>query len=154
MTVSLSSMDDSTGVLSFDLELLDTQLTADSVPTLRIRVKNTGDEAATWSYGGGRSSLPFPQGVQSDANEVVIGLADTVRGQLMDSSDGCARVPYFVRDDAIKKTALDPAETVERRYAVAGVDENLEGVCPEPGSYRLEADFEQYGSWGFEIQFR
>lgn len=147
-------MDDNPGVLSFDLDLRETQLTAESVPTLRIMVKNTGEETATWSYGGGHSNLPFPQGVQSNANEIVIGLEDNVRGQLMDSSDGCARVPYFVRDDGIMKTTLKPAETIERRYAVAGVDGNLKGGCPEPGSYRLEADFEQYGPWGFELQFQ
>lgn len=153
MSLSLISVDNAPEQLSFEVTVSNDQLSTTEVPIVEIAVKNTSDETVSWSYAGGVSDLPFPQGVHdSNTGGLVIGLEDEVRAQLIETSSGCARVDQFVRADGIKNTALEAGEQIKRSYAIAVVDEELNGICPDPGEYRIEHDLGDYGIWGFNFK--
>lgn len=152
MTMTLVSIDDDLDSLSFEIEVLETQLTGTNFPTMEIAVTNTGDETASWFYGGSSTDIPFPQGIGSDPGGLVSGRDSNVEAQLVDVDDGCARVEYFDRDDAQMEAGLDAGDTYDETYGIAGSDSSLEGVCPDVGTYRFEFSYDDHGSWGFEIE--
>lgn len=152
MSLSLISVDSAPEPLSFEVTVSDHQLSTTEVPIVEITVKNTGDETVSWSYGGGVSNLPFPQGVHdAETGGLVIGLEDEVRAQLIEASSGCARVDQFVQADAIKNTELKASEQTKKSYAIAGVGGELSGNCPPPGEYRMEEQIGDYGTLGFNF---
>lgn len=152
MSLSLISVDNDPEPLSFEVTVSNDQLSTTEVPIVEIAVKNTGDETVSWSYGGGVSDLPFPQGVHdSDTGGLVIGLEDEVRAQLIDASSGCARVDQFVQADGIKNTVLNAGEQTKRSYAIAGVAGELNSTCPDPGEYRMKHEWGDFGMWGFNF---
>lgn len=152
MRLSLTNVDDAPETLSFEVTVSNDQLSTTDVPIVEITVKNTGDETVSWSYGGGVSNLPFPQGVHdSKTGGLVLGLEEEVRAQLIDASSGCARVDQFTQADAIKNTTLEAGEQTKRSYAIAGVGGELSGNCPPPGDYRMEEDIGEYGTLGFNF---
>lgn len=152
MSLSLTSVDTAPEPLSFEVSVSNDQLSTTDVPIVEIAVKNTGDETVNWSYAGGVSGLPFPQGVHdSDTSGLVIGLEDEVQAQLIEASGGCARVDQFIRADGIQNTVLEAGEQTERSYAIVGVDGELNGNCPPPGDYRMEEDIGEYGMLGFNF---
>lgn len=153
MTLSLISVDSAPGPLSFEVTVSSDRLSATAIPILDIAVENAGDETVSWSYAGQVSDLPLPQGIHDSRTDgLVIGLREEVQAQLIDAADGCSRVEQFVRADGVKNTVLESGERIERSYAVAAVDGNLEGTCPEPGDYRMEHDLGGQEVWGFEFQ--
>lgn len=83
---------------------------------------------------------------------LVLGLEKEVQAQLTDASEGCSRVDGFVRADGIKNTVLKADARIGKPYAIVGVDDELEGNCPNPGEYRMEHDIGDYGTWGFEFR--
>lgn len=150
---SLRSVDSAPEPLSFEITVSNDQLTVTAMPELEIAVENTGTDSVSWSYAGGVSNLPLQQGIHdSEAGALVIGLTKEVESQLLDVSDGCARVDQFLRADAIKNTALESGDRIQESYAIVGVERNLEGTCPTPGEYRLEQDLGEYGTWGFDFE--
>ena len=152
MYLSLTSVDEAPDSLSFEVAVSKDQLSTTDVPIVEIAVKNTSDETASWSYGGGISDLPFPQGVRdSDTNGLVIGLEDEVRAQLTDAPSGCARVDYFARADGSQNTVLKASGQTKRSYAIASVAGELNGTCPDKGEYRMEQEFGDFGVWGFNF---
>lgn len=152
MRFSLTSVDNVSGPLSFEVTVSNDQLSTTEVPIVEIAVKNTGNETVSWSYGGGVSNLPFPQGVHdSETGGLVIGLEEEVRAQLIDASSGCARVNQFTQADAIKNTTLEANKQTKKSYAIAGVAGELSGNCPPPGDYRMEEDIGEYGTLGFNF---
>lgn len=155
MSLSLTSVDNVPEPLTFEVTVSNDQLSTTEVPIAEITVRNTGDATVSWSYAGGVSDLPFPQGVHSsDTGALVIGLEDEIRAQLIDASSGCVRVDQFVRADGIKNTILEAGEQSKRVYAIAGVDGELNSTCPSPGEYRMEHDFGDYGTWGFDFELK
>ena len=153
MHLSLTSVDDAPKPLSFEVTVSNDQLSTTDVPIVEITVKNTGDETVSWSYGGGVSNLPFPQGVHDPATGgVILGLEEEVRAQLMDISSGCARVDQFTQADAIKNTTLEANTQVKRSYAIAGVAGELSGNCPPSGEYRMEYELGDFGMVRFEFK--
>lgn len=153
MNLSLISVDTAPEPLSFEATVSNDQLSTTGVPIVEITAKNTGDETVSWSYGGGVSNLPFPQGVHdSEIGGLVIGLENEVRAQLIDASSGCARVDQFTQADAIKNTTLEAGEQTKKSYAIAGVGGELHGNCPAPGEYRMEYDFGEFDTWGFDFK--
>jgi hypothetical protein len=44
-----------------------------------------------------------------------------------------------------------PTERIGDRYVAAGIDSELGGGCPSPGSYRMKYDYGEYGEWGFDV---
>jgi hypothetical protein len=150
MSLSLTSVDNAPEPLSIKVTVSNDQLSMTEVPIVEIAAKNTDDETVSWSYGGGISDLPFPQGVHdSDNGGLVIGLEDEIRAQLIDASSGCARVDQFVRADGIQNTVLKAGEQTKRSYAIAGVAGELNGTCPDPGEYRMKHVSEDFGMWKF-----
>ena len=153
MRLSLTSVDDAPEPLSFEVTVSNDQLSTTDVPVVEIAVKNTGDETVSWSYAGGVSNLPFPQGVHdSESGGIVLGLEEEVQAQLMDVSSGCARVDQFTQADGIKNTTLEANNQVKRSYAIAGVGGELSGNCPPPGEYRMEHELGDFGMVGFEFK--
>lgn len=153
MKLSLVSADAGPGPLSYDVTVTGNQLSATAVPNLEIAVENTGDESVRWSYTGQTSDLPFPQGVHdTETGTLVVGLDEEIRSQLMEADSGCARVDEFVGADGIKNTTLDPGQRHEREYAVVGVDGELSAGCPKPDTYRIEEEFGDLGTWGFDVR--
>lgn len=153
LNLSLISVDNAPEPLSFEVTVLNDRLSTTEVPVVEIAVKNTSDETVSWSYAGGVSDLPFPQGVHdSDTGGLVIGLEDEVRAQLVEASSGCARVDQFLRADGIENTVLKAGEQPKSSYAIAGVDRELHGACPTSGEYRMEHDLGDYGTWGFNFK--
>ena len=150
--MSLVSADRDPHPLSFEINLLDEKLTETGVPKLDIAATNTGTKPVRWSYGGGFGDLPFPERVYSEDDSLVIGLEEHIQSQLTDTARGCARLKHFSAANGIQKTDLEPAETITKRYAIAGIAGNYKGVCPEPGSYRMEHGLGDYGKWGFKIK--
>jgi hypothetical protein len=149
----LTNVDNAPEPLSFEVTVSNDRLSTAEVPIVEITAKNTSDKAVSWSYAGGVSDLPFPQGVHdSETGGLVIGLEEEVRAQLMDISSGCARVDQFVRADGIKNTVLKAGEQTKRSYAIAGVDGELNGTCPDPGEYRMQRDLGDVGVWGFNFK--
>ena len=150
MHLSLTSVDDAPEPLSFEVTVSNDQLSTRDVPIVEIAVENTGNETVSWSYGGGVSNLPFPQGVHnSEIGGIVIGLEEEVRAQLMDISGGCARVDQFTQADAIKNTTLEANNQIKRSYAIAGVGGELSGNCPPP--QRLSDGGRHRGVWNVGI---
>lgn len=153
MNLSLISVDTAPEPLSFEVTVSNDQLSTTDVPIVEITAKNTSDETVSWSYAGGVSDLPFPQGVHdSDTGGLVIGLEDEVRAQLIDASSGCARVDQFTQADAIKNTTLEAGEQTKKSYAIAGVGGELHGNCPPPGEYRMGYDFGEFDTGGFDFK--
>ena len=153
MHLSLTDVDDAPEPSSFEVTVSNDQLSTTELPIVEIAVKNTGDETVSWSYGGGVSNLPFPQGVHDSATGgVILGLEEEVRAQLMDVSSGCARVDQFTQADAIKNTTLEANTQVKRSYAIAGVAGELSGNCPPSGEYRMEYELGDFGMVGFEFK--
>ena len=153
MHLSLTGVDDAPEPLSFEVTVSNDQLSTTDLPIVEVAVQNTGDETVSWSYGGGVSNLPFPQGVHdSKSGVIVLGLEEEVRAQLLDVSGGCARVDQFTHADAIKNTTLEANNQVKRSYALAGVGGELSGNCPAHGEYRMEHDLGDVGMVGFEFK--
>ena len=147
MAFSLASVDDDPEDLSFEVEVIDEVLSDGSVPTFDVAVENVGEETAEWTGTGDEFAFP-PRSV---TDELVIGTEDEVTASLIDE-DGCARTEWGIgRDDIKIETALEPAESMEQRYAVAGVDEEMDEPCPESGTYRTEYEYGGHGTWGFEF---
>ena len=148
MAFSLASIDDDPDPLAFEIGVVDETLSDDSVPTFDVPVENVGEETAEWTGTG--DEFAFPQRYVTD--ELVIGLEEEVTARLIDE-DGCARTEWGIdRDDVEVETTLEPAESMEQRYAVAGVDEEMDEPCPEPGAYRAEYEYGDHGTWGFEFE--
>ena len=79
MRFLLISVGDAPEPLSFDVMVSNDQLSTTDVPIVEIAAKNTSAETVNWSYGGGVSDPPFPQGVHdSDTGRLVIGLEDEI----------------------------------------------------------------------------
>jgi hypothetical protein len=151
----LTAVDESSGPLSFDVTVTETDLSAATIPTLEISARNTGADTVEWSYGGQIAGLPFPQGIPtSDTGALVIGLQREVRAQLLDVSEGCSRVASFARADGAKSTSLSPGNRISETYAIAAVDAKLSNPCPATGSYRMEHDYGALGVWGFEFSLK
>ncbi len=73
-----------------------------------------------------------------------------VEDNLVDSA-GCRRVEGIVVDDIDVTTELEPRDRLEQRYAVVGHESAFEGACPPTGTYRIENQYGDVGTWGFEI---
>lgn len=98
------------------------------------------------------TEIPFPQGIGSEPAGLVSGRATSVEAQLVDADEGCVRVPFFDRDDAQMEARLEPNESVEETYGIAGNEGALDELCPEPDTYRFEFTYDDHGTWGFEIE--
>lgn len=148
MTLAIGEVDDDPHPLSFDLDMISDKLSETEIPRLDITVENTGDDTATWTQTG--SEFAFPSRGTDDG--ISIGLENEIAGALMDA-DGCARTEFGIeRDDITITTELEPGESIEQRYAMAGSDVNLDDACPPTGSYRADYQYDQIGTWGFEFQ--
>lgn len=152
-TLTLTTVDDAPEPLSFEVSVSETELSSEKTPTLEISAENTGGDSVSWSYAGQTSDLPFPQAVHDlSTSGLVIGLQDEVQAQLMDVSTGCSRVDSFVSADGIQTTTLAPNDRIEETYAIAGVNQELSDNCPETGTYRMEYEMSDFGTWGFEYK--
>lgn len=146
--VSIESVDDDPEFLSFEIDIIRSEWTDTEVPTLDIAVENTGDGTATWTQAG--SEFAFPK--RSIADGMSIGLVEEVTGGLLDG-EGCARIERGIgRDHVEVTTELEPGDSIDQRYAIAGVDEALDGICPSPGTYRADYEYGDHGEWGFEFE--
>ena len=142
--LSLVSVDNDPFPLSFDIEVITEEWSDTEVPTLDIAVDNLGNETTTWTQSG--SEFAFPQRHVEDG--IGIGLQSEVTPGLLDR-DGCARMEYGVgRDDVVVTTELAPGDSIEQRYAIAGVDSDLDEACPPSGTYRAEYVYGDLGEWG------
>ena len=148
MALSLESVADDLEGLSFNIDVISDKLSETEVPTLGIAVENTGNERATWTQA--QSEFAFPQRYINDGIE--IGLKEEVTARLLEE-DGCARMEDGVaRDDVAVTTRLDPGDSIEQRYAIAGVSNELADPCPSPGTYRVGYVYGDHGKWGFEFE--
>ena len=146
--LSLTSVDENLGPLSFDIDLINEEWSDTEMPTLDIAVKNWGDETVTWTQA--EAEFAFPQRHVDDG--IGIGLESEVTAGLLDR-DGCVRMDYGVgRDDVVVTTELEPGDSIEQRYAIAGVDKDLIEACPSPGTYRAEYVYGDLGEWGFDFE--
>lgn len=148
MTLSLESVADDLEGLSFSIAVISEELSETEVPTLGIAVENTGTERAMWTQA--QSEFAFPQRYVDDSIE--IGLKREVTARLLDE-DGCARMEDGIaRDDVTVTTQLDPGDSIEQRYAIAGVSNELADPCPATGTYQVEYVYGDHGQWGFEFE--
>lgn len=152
MKLSLISTDTGPGPLSYDVTVTNGVLSNTAIPNLEIAVKNTSDETVSWSYTGQNSNLPFPQGIHTKAETLVIGLDEEIQSQLMEVKSGCARVDGFVGADGIKNTTLNPGQRRKQQYAVVGVNGEMSEGCPKARKYRFEEKIGELGTWGFDFQ--
>lgn len=154
MRLSLTSMDEGPGPMTFDIDVVEDQLTSSTVPLLDISVENTGDEKATWLYRptvGENEDLAFPC-ERATPDKLTIGLEPEVTRLLVDDV-GCARTETELdRGDVPLEAELVPGEAVEQRYAIAGYEPKLDGACPPAETYRIDCPYEDHGRWGFEIE--
>lgn len=149
MTLSLDAVDDDPEPLSFEIDVIGDQLTDTTFPTLDIAVENAGDRTATWHQA--QKEFVFP-GRSTTPDGLAIGLEGEVTG-LANDEEGCARVEFGIGRDSVEiETNLDPGDAFEQRYAIIGVDEHLDGRCPEPNTYRTEYEYGDHGTWGFEFR--
>lgn len=147
--LSLASVDDGPDRLSFDVDVIESQLSESEIPLLDISAENVGTQAATWTQAS--AEFVFPARSTTPDNILAIGLEDEVRGLLVDS-DGCARTQHGVgRDDVEVTTELLPGEAFEQRYAMAGHGSHVEESCPPADTYRAEFGYDDHGVWGFEV---
>jgi len=148
MALSLESVADDLEGLSFNTDVISNKLSETEVPTLGIAVENTGTERATWTQA--QSEFAFPQRYVDGS--IGIGLKKEVTARLLDE-DGCARMEDGIaRDDVTVTTQLDPGDSIEQRYAIAGVSNELADPCPSPGTYRVGYVYGDHGEWGFEFE--
>ena len=148
MTLSLESVADDLEGLSFNIGVISDELSEAEVPTLDIGVENTGTERATWRQA--QSEFAFPQRYINDGIE--IGLREEVTARLR-NEDRCARMEDGIaQDDVAVTTQLDPGDSIEQRYAIAGVSNELADPCPSPGTYRVGYVYGDHGEWGFEFE--
>lgn len=150
LTLSLISRNDDPDILSFDIEVVEDTLSDDGFPTLDISVENVGEERATWEQAG--NDFAFP-GRSVTGGGLVIGVEDEIETRLLEGG-GCARVERGIdRDDVLVTTTLEPGESIEQRYGIAGSDYELDERCPESGSYRATSRYGSHSSWAFRFEF-
>ncbi|TYL36992.1 hypothetical protein CV102_19770 [Natronococcus pandeyae] len=151
LTLSLISRNDDLDVLSFDIAVVEDTVSDDEFPTLEISVENVGEETATWEQAGNDFAFPG-RSVTGTGGGLVIGLEDEIETRLLEGG-GCARVERGIdRDDVLVTTNLEPGESIEQRYGIAGSDYELDERCPEPGSYRATSKYGDHGSWAFRFE--
>ncbi|MDG5818527.1 hypothetical protein [Natronococcus sp. A-GB7] len=149
LTLVLVSTNDDLDILSFDIEVIEDTLSDDSFPTLDISVENGSEETAAWEQAG--NDFAFP-GRSVAGGGLVIGLEGEIETQLLEGG-GCARVERGIgRDDVLITTDLEPGESIEQRYGIAGSDYELDERCPEPGIYRTTYKYGDHGSWAFRFE--
>lgn len=152
-SLTITTVDQPPEPLSFEVSVSEAELSSETMPTLEISAENTGEDTVSWPYTGQIGNLPFPQGRHDASNGVlVIGLQEEVRAQLMDVSDGCSRVNSFLTADGIQTTSLGSGDRVRETYATVGVNQELNGNCPDTGTYRMENEMGDLGTWGFKFR--
>jgi len=149
LTLCLESIDEAVSPLSFDVDVINDQLTETDVPVLEIRVANTGTETATWTQA--MDEFAFPART-TEPGYLAIGLEEEIEMQAVDGGE-CVRVERGIgRDDVAITTELAPGDSLEQRYGIAGDERGLDGrQCPPDETYRTEYRYGDHGTWGFEF---
>lgn len=153
MRLSLTGMDDGPAPLTFDIDVVEGQLTSSTVPLLDISVENTGDETVTWLHAPavGEDEIVFPCQLATP-DKLTIGFEAEVNRLLVDDA-GCARTETELdRGDVPVEAELPPGDALEQRYAIAGYEPKLADACPPEERYRFDCPYEDHGQWGFEIE--
>lgn len=153
MRLSLTGVDDGPGPLSFDIDVVENQLTSSTMPLLDISVENTGDDRATWLHAPavGEDEIVFPC-QRATPDKLTVGFEAEVLRLLIDDV-GCARTETELdRGASPLEAELAPGDTLKQRYAIAGFEPTLDDVCPPEEKYRFDCPYEDHGRWGFEIE--
>ena len=64
---------------------------------------------------------------------------------------GCLKTGGVFRDDIVVETTLEPDESLTQTYMFAVNANVVESGCPPAGTYRIESEYNDHGTWGFEI---
>lgn len=135
--------------LRVTIELLESSLSHDIAPIIEIALQNRGHEVYQQS-GPSSQSPPWLQ-PNVEPRQLTFIPAETIPGALLDAL-GCARIEGVVHTADGRLRTIKSGETISQEYAIVPVDAWIDGVCPEPGTYRAEANVGFTRPWGFDFE--
>lgn len=145
--VTIENVDEDPDPLAFEIVPVSETLSNMAILWMDIRVENVGETTASWEQR--ETDFAFPATGTTPAG-LAIGTERKIE-IMAEADEGCNRVVAIDKDDVVVTTELTSGESLTDRYGIVLADAHLDEPCPPTGVYRAKWEYDEHGTWGFEI---